>query len=191
MSLVANAFPVEKELIRMWEIVNDISEGKGEDIELLEELARIVKDASMCALGQTVSNPVLSTLRYFRKEYEAHIRDKKCPAGVCKELIQYFNDEEKCTGCLACIKPCPQGAITGELKKLHSLDQSKCIKCGAYYESFSLLCQESIVSIIRSAQCSTGRFFIISFFCLSPNQSIKLLHLPERIVEGIPTTSLQ
>jgi len=120
---------------RMWEIVNDISEGKGGDIELLEELARTVKDASMCGLGQTASNPVLSTLRYFREEYEAHIIDKKCPAGVCKELIQYFIDEEKCTGCMACIKPCPQGAITGELKKLHTLDQSKCIKCGACYEA--------------------------------------------------------
>jgi len=120
---------------RMWEIVNDISEGKGGDLELLEQLARIVKDASMCGLGQTASNPVLSTLRYFREEYEAHIKDKKCPARVCKELIQYFIDEEKCTGCMACIKPCPQEAITGELKKLHTLDQSKCIKCGACYEA--------------------------------------------------------
>lgn len=122
---------------RMWEIVNDISEGKGKegDIELLEELARAVKYASMCGLGQTASNPVLSTLRYFREEYEAHIKDKKCPARVCKELIQYFIDEEKCTGCMACIKPCSQGAITGELKKLHALDQSKCIKCGACYET--------------------------------------------------------
>ncbi len=119
---------------RMWEIVNDISEGKGGDLGLLEQLARTVKDASMCGLGQTASNPVLSTLRYFREEYEAHIKDKKCPAKVCKELIQYFIDEEKCTGCMACIKPCPQGAITGELKKSHTLDQSKCIKCGACYE---------------------------------------------------------
>jgi NADH-quinone oxidoreductase subunit F len=120
---------------RMWEIVNDISEGKGGDLELLEQLARIVKDASMCGLGQTASNPVLSTLRHFREEYEAHIKDKICPAKVCKELIQYFIDEEKCTGCMACIKPCPQGAITGELKKSHTLDQSKCIKCGACYEA--------------------------------------------------------
>jgi NAD-dependent dihydropyrimidine dehydrogenase PreA subunit len=121
----------------MWEIVNDITEGKGKegDIELLEELAKAVKLASMCGLGQTASNPVLSTLRYFREEYEVHIRDKQCPAGVCKELIQYSIDKERCTGCTACIKPCPQGAITGELKKLHSLDQSKCIKCGACYET--------------------------------------------------------
>lgn len=120
---------------RMWEIVNDISEGKGGDLGLLEQLARTVKDASMCGLGQTASNPVLSTLRYFREEYEAHIKDKMCPAKVCKELIQYFINEEKCTGCMACIKPCPQGAITGELKKSHTLDQSKCIKCGACYEA--------------------------------------------------------
>ena len=122
---------------RMWEIVNNISEGKGKegDIELLEELAKAVKLASMCGLGQTASNPVLSTLRYFREEYEAHIRDKRCPAGVCKELIKYSIDEKKCTGCMACIKPCPQGAISGELKKLHTLDQSKCIKCGACYET--------------------------------------------------------
>jgi len=121
---------------RMWEIVSEISKGKGKegDIELLEELAKAVKLASLCGLGQTASNPVLSTLRYFREEYEIHIRDKKCPAGVCKELIQYSIDEQKCTGCTACIKPCPQGAIKGELKKLHLLDQSKCIKCGACYE---------------------------------------------------------
>lgn len=122
---------------RMWEIVKDISEGKGKegDIELLEELAKAVKDTSMCALGQTAANPVLSTIRYFREEYEAHIKDKKCPARVCKELIQYFIDEENCIGCMACIRACPQEAITGELNKTHKLDQSKCIKCGACHET--------------------------------------------------------
>jgi NADH:ubiquinone oxidoreductase subunit F (NADH-binding)/ferredoxin len=121
---------------RMWEIVTDITEGKGEkgDIKFLEALARATRDASMCGLGQTAANPVLSTLRYFRNEFEAHIKDKKCPAGVCKELILYSIIDEKCTGCMACIKPCPQVAITGELKKVHVLDQDKCIKCGACYE---------------------------------------------------------
>jgi len=122
---------------RMWEIVNKITEGKGkkEDIDLLEELANAVKNASLCGLGQTAANPVLSTLRYFRDEYKAHVIDKKCPAGVCKDLIKYTILEDKCTGCMACIKPCPVNAISGELKKVHSLDQNKCIKCGACYEA--------------------------------------------------------
>lgn len=121
---------------RMWEIVSDISTGKGkeEDLALLQTLAYAVKDASLCGLGQTAANPVLSTLRYFRDEYEAHVKEKKCPAGVCKELIQYLIVEDKCTGCLACLKVCPQNAISGELKKVHVLDQSKCIKCGACFE---------------------------------------------------------
>ncbi len=122
---------------RMWEIVTDITEGKGKegDLDFLEALAKATRDASMCGLGQTAANPVLSTIRHFRDEYEAHIRDKKCPAGVCKELIQYSIIEEKCTGCLACLKVCPQEAISGELKKVHVLDQSKCIKCGGCYEA--------------------------------------------------------
>lgn len=117
---------------RMHEILTDICEGNArmEDLDLLEELAGVVRDTSMCGLGQTASNPVLSTLRYFRSEYEAHIRDRKCPAGVCKALIQYVINPEKCTGCLACIKVCPQGGITGELKQPHVIEQGKCIKCG-------------------------------------------------------------
>jgi NADH-quinone oxidoreductase subunit F len=122
---------------RMWEIVTNISEGKGKkgDIELLETLANAVKDASLCGLGQTAANPVLSTLHYFREEYEAHVKDKRCPAGVCKELIRYSVIAENCTGCLACLKVCPSEAITGELKKVHVLDQNKCIKCGACFEA--------------------------------------------------------
>jgi NADH-quinone oxidoreductase subunit F len=122
---------------RLWEIVTDITEGKGtmEHLTLLEELALAVKEASLCGLGQTAPNPVLSTLRYFRNEYEAHIKDKRCPAGVCKALIRYSILAEKCTGCLACLRVCPQGAITGELKKVHVLDESKCIKCGACFEA--------------------------------------------------------
>ncbi len=122
---------------RMWEIVKDISEGKGKegDIELLKELAQTVKDASMCGLGQTAPNPVLSTICYFRDEYEAHIRDKKCPAGVCINLIRYFIDKENCTGCMACLKVCPQQAISGKLKEVHVIDIDKCIKCGACLET--------------------------------------------------------
>ena len=121
----------------MWEIVKDISEGKGKegDLELLEELAKITKDASLCGLGQTAANPVLSTLRYFKDEYLAHVQDKRCPAGVCKDLIRYLIIAEKCTGCLACLRVCPQEAISGELKKVHVIDHSKCIKCGACFEA--------------------------------------------------------
>jgi NADH:ubiquinone oxidoreductase subunit F (NADH-binding) len=122
---------------RMYEIVAGICDGKGTngDIALLEELANAVKDASMCGLGQTAANPVLSTLRYFREEYEAHVKDKKCPAGVCKELITYSVIAENCTGCLACLKVCPSEAVTGELKKVHTIDPEKCIKCGACFEA--------------------------------------------------------
>ena len=122
---------------RMYEIVKAITEGQGKesDLALLEELAQITKDASMCGLGQTAGNPVLTTLRYFRHEYEAHILDKRCPAGVCKKLIRYVVLSEKCTGCLSCKKACPTEAIKGTLKEIHLVDQSKCIKCGACKEA--------------------------------------------------------
>ena len=122
---------------RLWEIVTKITEGKGKmsDIDLLEELSVAVKDASMCGLGQTAANPVLSTLRYFRDEYVAHIKNKKCPAGVCKDLITYSVIPENCTGCLACKKVCPSDAVSGELKQVHVIDKEKCIKCGACFEA--------------------------------------------------------
>jgi NADH:ubiquinone oxidoreductase subunit F (NADH-binding)/(2Fe-2S) ferredoxin/NAD-dependent dihydropyrimidine dehydrogenase PreA subunit len=122
---------------RMYEIVKGITEGKGResDLALLEELATICKDASMCALGQTAGNPILTTLRYFRHEYEAHILDKRCPAGVCKALIRYVVLAEKCTGCQACKKACPNDCIKGTLKDVHLIDQSRCIKCGACKEA--------------------------------------------------------
>jgi NADH:ubiquinone oxidoreductase subunit F (NADH-binding)/(2Fe-2S) ferredoxin/NAD-dependent dihydropyrimidine dehydrogenase PreA subunit len=122
---------------RMWEIVKKITEGKGaeEDLALLEEIARTCKDASLCGLGQTAANPVLTTLQYFRHEYEAHVLDKRCPAGVCKALIRYVVVAEKCTGCQSCKNACPTQAIKGTLKDVHLIDQTKCIKCGACQEA--------------------------------------------------------
>jgi NADH:ubiquinone oxidoreductase subunit F (NADH-binding)/(2Fe-2S) ferredoxin/Pyruvate/2-oxoacid:ferredoxin oxidoreductase delta subunit len=122
---------------RMWEIVKKITEGKGteRDLVVLEDVARTCKDASLCGLGQTAANPVLSTLQYFRHEYEAHILDKRCPAGVCTALIRYVVVAEKCTGCLACKTACPTQAIKGTLKDVHLIEQAKCIKCGACQEA--------------------------------------------------------
>jgi NADH:ubiquinone oxidoreductase subunit F (NADH-binding)/(2Fe-2S) ferredoxin/NAD-dependent dihydropyrimidine dehydrogenase PreA subunit len=116
----------------MYQIVTDICAGKGQDthIPLLEELGQAVRDGSLCALGGTAPNPVLSTLRYFREEYEAHIREHRCPAGVCKALITYRIDPEKCKACLLCNKNCPRGAIAGEKKKPQKIAQEKCVKCG-------------------------------------------------------------
>jgi NADH-quinone oxidoreductase subunit F len=124
--------PCRVGLDRMLDILTRITEGKGSpgDMDLLEELGGVIKDASLCALGGTAPNPVLSTLRYFREEYEAHIRDRRCPAGVCKELITFAIDRERCTGCGKCLRNCPKDAIAGEKKKPHVIDQAKCVKCG-------------------------------------------------------------
>ncbi|HKL07447.1 MAG TPA: NADH-quinone oxidoreductase subunit NuoF [Bacteroidales bacterium] len=120
---------------RMLEILTRITEGKGEegDIEKLEELAYQIKDNSLCGLGQTAPNPVLTTIKYFRHEYEAHIKDKKCPALNCKKLVTYSVDPEKCTGCTVCAKNCPSNAIDGERKQVHFIRQDACIKCGMCY----------------------------------------------------------
>ncbi len=120
---------------RMLEILTRITEGNGEegDIERLEELAYQIKDNSLCGLGQTAPNPVLTTIKYFRDEYEAHIRDKKCPSHVCTNLLPYTVDENNCTGCTVCAKNCPVDAISGERKGIHHIDQEKCIKCGVCY----------------------------------------------------------
>ena len=124
--------PCREGIKRMLEIVVNITNGLGEeeDLKLLQELAETVKDFSLCGLGQTASNPVLSTLRYFRDEYEAHVREKKCPAGICKNLIEYYILENLCTGCGSCLKLCPQQAIQGDPKKTHMIDPVKCIRCG-------------------------------------------------------------
>jgi NADH-quinone oxidoreductase subunit F/NADP-reducing hydrogenase subunit HndC len=128
--------PCRSGIKRMHKILCDITEGRGRegDVELLEELAVAVKGGSLCGLGQTAPNPILTALRYFRDEFEAHIHEKRCPAGVCKELIEYSIDPEQCTGCGRCIGVCPSEAITGEKKEPHQLDPERCIKCGACYE---------------------------------------------------------
>ena len=121
---------------RMLEILNRICEGKGEDgdIERLENLAQNIKATALCGLGQTAPNPVLSTIKQFRHEYEAHIYDKHCPAGVCKKLLNFVIDPEKCRGCTLCARVCPTGSISGKVKEPHVIDAKKCIKCGACME---------------------------------------------------------
>jgi NADH-quinone oxidoreductase subunit F len=120
---------------RMLEILTRITEGEGKegDIELLEEIAQTIKDGSLCGLGQTAPNPVLTTIKYFRDEYEAHIRDHKCPALSCKKLLTYEVIPENCTGCMACAKGCPVNAIEGEKKQVHHILQDVCIQCGVCY----------------------------------------------------------
>ena len=121
---------------RLLEMLTKITKGQAtmEDLEKLEELCYYIKENSACALGQTAPNPVLSTLRYFRSEYEAHIKDKKCPAGVCKALLSYHIDTDKCRGCTLCARNCPNNAISGTVRNPHIIDQEKCIKCGACME---------------------------------------------------------
>ena len=124
--------PGREGLTQISKMLNDICEGKAQEgvLELLERICSTVANCSLCALGGSAPNPVLSTLRYFRDEYEAHVREKKCPAGLCKELITYYIDPEKCNGCLLCARECPQNAIEGEKKKPHKIDTDLCIKCG-------------------------------------------------------------
>ena len=121
---------------RMYEILDKITKGKAtlEDLDKLEALCYHVKANSLCGLGQTAPNPVLSTLRYFRDEYIAHIVEKRCPAGVCKDLLSYEIQADKCKGCTACARVCPAGAISGSVKNPHTIDKSKCLKCGACIE---------------------------------------------------------
>jgi NADH:ubiquinone oxidoreductase subunit F (NADH-binding)/(2Fe-2S) ferredoxin/NAD-dependent dihydropyrimidine dehydrogenase PreA subunit len=141
--------PCREGIARSLEILNRICAGNGrpEDLDLLEELSQTIKGFSLCALGQSAPNPVLSTLRYFRGEYEAHIHDKRCPAGVCKPLIEYWIDPNLCTGCEACVRVCPQQSIAGEKKAPHVVNKMQCIKCGACYD----VCRFQAI-VIRSGE---------------------------------------
>jgi len=113
-------------------ILNDITTGQGEEhhFDLMEDICQTLATASLCGLGQSAANPVRSTLKYFREEYERHIRDKKCPAKVCRKLLTYTIDPNECTSCLACVRECPVGAISGPKKEPQVIDQDICIKCG-------------------------------------------------------------
>jgi NADH-quinone oxidoreductase subunit F/NADP-reducing hydrogenase subunit HndC len=129
------------------EVLTRITDGEGRegDVEFLEELGQAVKDASMCGLGQTLPNPVLSTLRHFRDEYVAHIKDKNCPAKVCKPLVKYYIDPDKCPGCMLCLKNCPAGAVKGENKHVHVIDQTMCTKCGECLE----ICPPKVSAVVK------------------------------------------
>jgi len=138
--------PCREGLQRMRQIFDDITRGKGreDDLEILTELSQHLQDSSLCQLGASAPNPVLTMIRYFKDEYEAHIKNKKCPAGVCKELIKFSIIEEKCPGCGLCVKACPSDAITFMGKKNPvKLDQSKCIKCRTCYD----ICKMGAVAI--------------------------------------------
>jgi NADH:ubiquinone oxidoreductase subunit F (NADH-binding)/(2Fe-2S) ferredoxin/NAD-dependent dihydropyrimidine dehydrogenase PreA subunit len=141
--------PCREGIARSLEILNRICEGEGQpgDIELLEELSETIQGFSLCALGRTAPNPVLSTIRYFRDEYEAHIHEHRCPAGVCKSLIEYWIDPNLCTGCGACTRVCPQLSIEGEKKAPHIINKMQCIKCGACYD----VCRFQAI-VIRSGE---------------------------------------
>ena len=127
---------------RMLEILERIVDGRGQegDVEKLEKLGKNIKASALCALGQTAPNPVLSTIKYFRDEYDAHIRDKKCPAGHCQALLHVVIDPETCRGCSLCKKVCPVDAISGQAKQPHVIDPEKCIKCGACIEKCPFHC---------------------------------------------------
>ena len=129
--------PCREGLKQMLAILTDICEGRGtmEDLDLLEQLGETMQDCSLCALGKSAPNPVLTTLKYFREEYEAHIREHRCPAGVCKNLTSFVIDPAACKGCSACVRACPAGAVSGELKKPHAIDHTKCISCGSCREA--------------------------------------------------------
>lgn len=120
----------------MLAILTDICEGRGkpEDLDLLEALSETMQDSSLCALGKSAPNPVLTTLKYFRNEYEAHILEHRCPAGVCTKLTSFVIDPERCRGCTACSRACPAGAVSGKVKEVHHIDPNVCVSCGSCRE---------------------------------------------------------
>ncbi len=128
--------PCREGVRQMLKVLTRITRGEGKegDIEQLEELAEVAKEASLCALGRTAPNPFLSTLQYFREEYEAHVLEKRCPALSCKNLISYYIDPERCKACMNCLRKCPAGAVKGGKKIVHVIDQEKCTKCGTCLE---------------------------------------------------------
>jgi NAD-dependent dihydropyrimidine dehydrogenase PreA subunit len=129
--------PCRLGLARLREILDNFSKGCGDeqDIEDLTSLSQAVKDGALCALGSSAPNPVLTTIRYFKDEYLAHVKEQKCPAGVCKDLITYTIDPELCTGCTSCARQCPNECISGEKKKPHSINTDQCIRCGICKET--------------------------------------------------------
>jgi NADP-reducing hydrogenase subunit HndC len=139
--------PCREGLRVLRQILTDICEGRGkpEDIAVIQEIAEVMADASLCALGTTAANPVLTTLRYFGDEYEAHIRDKRCPARFCKSLTSYYIDPQKCSACLICLRDCPASAIAGEKGIVHWIDQEKCTKCGICFE----VCPDRFDAVVR------------------------------------------
>jgi len=139
--------PCREGLRQMLKILERITQGEGQDgdIELLEELSEVIVDASLCALGSTAPNPVLSTIKYFREEYEAHIKEKRCPAKVCKALTSYYIDPEKCTACRLCFKNCPTGAVKGDKGIVHWIAQEECTKCGVCFE----VCPARFSAVVR------------------------------------------
>jgi NADP-reducing hydrogenase subunit HndC len=139
--------PCREGIDRSLEVLRRICAGGGtpDDIPLLEELATTIKDFSLCGLGQTAPNPLLSTIRHFRDEYEAHINEKKCPAYVCKELTFYYIDPDKCKACMICLRKCPTGGIVGGKYRIHVIDQEKCTHCGTCFE----VCPSRFAAVIR------------------------------------------
>lgn len=139
--------PCREGIDQMLAILINITGGRGEngDVELLEEIAKVTQNAALCALGQTAANPVLSTIQYFRSEYDAHIEEKRCSAGVCKALLSFYIQPEKCLACLRCLKNCPSEAIEGDKKQIHVIDQGKCIKCGICFD----VCPDRFKAVVK------------------------------------------